>query len=239
MKPFPIKGWIETSLVDWVGKICSVIFLPYCNFRCVYCHNYPLVLSPESLETISFFKILSVLRNYNGWIDGVCVSGGEPTLHNFLPELFYQIKKEGFKTKLDTNGTSPKMLSLLIKERLVDFISMDIKAPLDRKKYSTIVGSPVNLSTIRKSIDILREGDVDYEFRLTVVPCFHSKEDIYQIASQLNGAKRLTLQNFNPTNTLSPYLQKVKPYPKEDLLFMQNEVDKILGLKKETVPQIA
>jgi len=102
----PVKGFIETSFVDWPGKICSVIFFPKCNFRCCYCHNSELVLKHENLEDIDFDSILVRLSDQKKWIDGICISGGEPTLYSELPEVFSIIKKEGFQTKLDTNGNS-------------------------------------------------------------------------------------------------------------------------------------
>ena len=138
-----IKGFIDLSLSDWDGKLCSVIFLPGCNLRCPFCYNSTLVLHPETVETVPFLHVEDYLRKQRSWIDGVCITGGEPTIHKDLPELCSKLKETGFLVKVDTNGTYPKMVKKLIDNGLVDYIAMDIKAPLTVEKYSKATGANV------------------------------------------------------------------------------------------------
>ena len=194
-----VKGFIDVSFVDWDGKVTSVIFLPNCNFRCPFCHNVNLVLNPEKIETIPFEDIEDQLGKHKDWIDGVCVTGGEPTLHKDLPELLSKIKNMGFKVKLDTNGTNPKLLRELLNQDLVDYVAMDIKAPLNVKSYSRIVGVNVDnlLEKIKESIKILMESGIEYEFRTTIVPTLHTLKDIKEICLSLRNCKKFVIQKFD------------------------------------------
>ena len=207
-----IKGFLETSFVDWPGKISSVLFLPHCNLRCPYCHNHELVFHPEQYSTFSLGDILKRLLSFRGWIDGVCLTGGEPTLHADLPFLIQEIKRLGFLVKLDTNGSNPQLLEQLVAEKKVDFVSMDVKAPLDSFRYSRAAGLPVQLKPILESIEILKRGKVDYEFRMTVVPGLHKEDDIQTLGNQLRAGPRFILQNFNPENPLDPSFKDIAPY---------------------------
>jgi pyruvate formate lyase activating enzyme len=222
-----IKGFSEISLLDWPGKLCSVLFLPFCNFRCPYCHNHPLVFHPEQYATVLFEDILSRLHSLRTWIDGVCLTGGEPTLHTDLPLLVREIKQHRFLVKLDTNGSNPQMLENLIQGGEIDFVSMDVKAPLDPFRYSRSVGLPVKLEPILESIEILKRGKVGYEFRMTVVPGLHQEEDIRMLGDQLKGGQRFILQNFNPENPLDPSLRSTVPYDPKVLKKMEREVQTI------------
>ncbi len=230
-----IKGFWETSFVDWPGKIASVIFLPLCNFRCPYCHNYGLVLNPEKYETISMDHILNRLDEFRGWIDGICITGGEPTLHPSLPELVCTFKAKGLLIKLDTNGTNPGIMKKLLRNRLIDYVSMDVKGPLDKTRYSRCAGVPVNLESIKESILLLKGGTLPYEFRTTIVPSLLNEVDIMELARQLAGAKKLTLQNFNPSDPLDARLKGVAPYNDEDLKRLQDKVSEILQDASEEV----
>jgi pyruvate formate lyase activating enzyme len=194
-----LKGFLDVSFVDWDGKVCSVIFLSQCNFRCSFCHNVNLVLFPEKLETIPFEIIEKNLKRQKDWIDGVCITGGEPTLHSSLPELCSKLKKMGFLVKLDTNGTNPTTIKELIDRKLVDYIAMDVKAPITLEKYSkaTNVNTEKLLEKVKKSIQILIESNIDYEFRTTVVPILHTLDDIKQICQSLQGCKKYVLQEFD------------------------------------------
>jgi pyruvate formate lyase activating enzyme len=224
----PIKGFLETSFVDWPGTIASVVFLPFCNFRCPYCHNHDLVTNPESLPDFAPDNILAQLRRFTGWIEGICVTGGEPTLHDSLPALLGQFKERGFQTKLDTNGSNPQMLFFLKERGLIDYVAMDVKAPLSVDLYSRSSGGPVDLSRVVQSIRLLMEGGIPYEFRTTAVPGLHKEEDIYRLARELKGCASLTLQNFSPRNPLRPELRKVVPYPEELLGEIQERVNHII-----------
>jgi len=216
---FNIKGFIKTSLVDWDGKITSVIFLPNCNFRCPFCHNKELVLNPNGFENIPIERIDSFLLENKDFIDGVVITGGEPTLHRNLPELCRHFKEMGLSVKLDTNGSNPEMLKHLIDQKLIDYVAMDIKAPLsDVKKYCNSTGiKDVNIENIKKSIDILKKSDIDFEFRTTVVPTLHTTEDIVEISRFVGQESKLILQNFIPKNTLNDEFTKIKPYETEEL----------------------
>jgi pyruvate formate lyase activating enzyme len=222
-----IKGFLETSFLDWPGKICSVLFLPYCNFRCPYCHNHPLVFHPERYSTIPLEEIFDRLYPLKNWIDGICLTGGEPTLHADLPSLIRQIKQHQFLIKLDTNGSTPQLLEKWIETDEIDFVSMDVKAPLDPFHYSRSIGLPVNLTPILESIEILKRGKVEYEFRMTVVPGLHKEEDIRSLAGQLRVGQRLILQNFNPESPLDPSLKNITPYDPKVLKKIEKEVQEM------------
>jgi pyruvate formate lyase activating enzyme len=223
-----IKGFLETSFVDWPGKVASVIFLPRCNFRCPFCHNHSLVVNPEGYEDIPLTYIMARLAELEGWVDGVCISGGEPAIHPLLPSLIAEIKGLGLLVKLDTNGSRPHVLKALVEEGLVDCVAMDIKAPLDEMSYARAAGAPVDLEKIRESICLLKQGKVEYHFRTTVVPALHKGEDLLHIAHHLSGSSSLTLQNFNPEDPLDQQLKGTSPYPEEWLQEMGERIASIL-----------
>ena len=223
-----IKGFLETSFLDWPGKVCSVLFLPHCNFRCPYCHNHPLVLHPERYASIPLEVVLEQLQSFRGWIDGVCITGGEPTLERNLPHLIHELKGKGFLVKLDTNGSNPQILDTLVKNREIDFVSMDVKAPLDPFSYRRSIGIAIDLELILKSIELLKREEVEYEFRMTVVPGLHGEEDIKRLGEELHAGRRFILQNFNPENPLDPSLRDVTPYDPKVLKAIEREVQGII-----------
>jgi len=211
---------IETSLIDWEGKIVSTLYLPLCNFRCPFCYNCDLILYPENFPNISQRKINNFLLERKDFIDGICMSGGEPTLYPDLPAYFKEIKDKGFLIKLDTNGTNPKLLKNLLDFSLVDYIALDIKSSLDFDNYSKAAGirDKILLEKVKDSIGLIMNSKVDYEFRTTVVPLLHSEEIIMEIARYISGAKKYVLQNFSPLEkTLDPSFQKIKPYSDEKI----------------------
>jgi pyruvate formate lyase activating enzyme len=210
-----IKGYIPSTLLDWEGRIAAIIFLPGCNLRCGYCHARHL-LEALSDESIPLKAVLEGLQAQRGWIDGVVVSGGEPTLHADLPELIRTFRAEGFPVKLDTNGTRPDVLADLIEEGLVDHVAMDIKAPLDHR-YLDVTGAEVDLDAIRASIDLLIGGGVSYEFRTTVCPAYLDEDGIKGVGMAVRGARTLYLQNFRPVNCLDRNLLGVKPYNQDEM----------------------
>lgn len=232
-----IKGLIETSFLDWDGKIVSTLYVPKCNFRCPFCHNYGLIFNPEQYETISFEKLESFLVEHKDFLDGICLTGGEPAIYKDLPDFLKKIKDLGLKCKLDTNGSFPEMLKFVIKKNLVDYIAMDVKAPLD-KRYEKLAGTSVNLDKIKESIKIIMESGINYEFRTTVVPTLLDKNDIIDIAKAIKGCEKFALQQFQSKNTMSKELRKVKPYTvetlKDILKSLENYVKtvKIRGLKE-------
>ena len=214
-----IKGMIETSLLDWDGKIVSTLYTPYCNFRCPYCQNSGLVLNPDQYETIPFEAISDFLISHRSWIDGICLTGGEPCFFADLPEFLKKFRDLKAEIKLDTNGTFPEMLKKVIDMGLVDYVAMDIKAPLtfDAYKKSTGIKSKESFYRVKESINLIIHCGVDYEFRTTVVPGLHGEKDILDIAREIKGTKRYALQNFSNRDTMDPQFQKKVPYKIEEL----------------------
>jgi pyruvate formate lyase activating enzyme len=208
-----IKGVLETSFLDWRGRVCAVLFLGGCNFRCPFCHNHSLVLAPDSCDTLVFREVEQRLAAFRQWLGGICISGGEPTLDPELPDMIRFLKGRGWKVKLDTNGSRPEVLTGLLGNGLLDAVAMDVKAPLIPEKYAACAGLPVDLDQVRQSIRLLTGSGIDHEFRMTVLPRYHSREDIVEWAASLGqGRARLTLQNFNPRTTLDPRLQQEKGF---------------------------
>ena len=216
-----IKGFIPNSLIEWEGKISAVIFLAGCNLRCQYCHARALVLENSTLESIPFEAVCASIVESAGWLDGVVVSGGEPTISEGLEALLENLRRLGVSIKLDTNGTNPRVLERLLRRGLVDYVAMDIKAPLD-ERYDKIAGTEVNIEDIRRSIQLVTTGPHDYEFRTTVCPGLLSKADVVEIASSIRGSRRYVLQQFRPTNPLNRDLERVEPYAPEVLLEFAN-----------------
>lgn len=227
----PIKGFIETSFIDWKGKLSSVIFTGGCNFRCPFCHNRDLVLNHEKIENIPLDYILVTLRKYRNWIEHVVITGGEPTIHESLFQVAGTLKTEGFKVKLDTNGSSPHIIKGLVADGLIDYIAMDVKGPLD--KYKRWCGINVDTERIIESIQFILPGRVDYEFRMTVVPFFHKLEDVYEVAEYLRDAKQFFVQGFRPTNTLNPYFTEIKPFSPQKMEEIKKRVNQILTNKSQ------
>jgi pyruvate formate lyase activating enzyme len=214
----PIKGFVPSSLIEWEGKVASVLFLPGCNFRCPFCHASHLVLAPEKLESIPFEPIACHLRTNGGWMDGVVISGGEPTLHESLTELIRALRSLVPAIKLDTNGSMPHVVERLVAGGLVDCVAMDIKGP--RETYERFIGVPADRQALQASIDFLRDSGIAHEFRTTVVPGLHAVEDIVAIARWLGPRERLVLQQFAPLNCLDRDWSERKPLPREELRSM-------------------
>ncbi|MDE2216129.1 MAG: anaerobic ribonucleoside-triphosphate reductase activating protein [Planctomycetota bacterium] len=213
----PIKGFIENSLIEWEGKIASIIFLPTCNLRCPYCHAPHLVQTPNELESIPIDAVINKVRQNHGWIDGVVVTGGEPTSHKNLDTLLKLLKDIGIMVRLDTNGTNPNILKDLIDRGLLDCVAMDIKAPLLKEKYEQITGVLCNVEDIMKSIHIIMESGIEYEFRTTVCPSQLDGDDIEKIAKAIKGAGRYVIQSFRPNHCLDTKMLRIEPYSVEIL----------------------
>jgi anaerobic ribonucleoside-triphosphate reductase activating protein len=206
-----IKGFLETSFVDWREKICAVLFLPSCNLRCPFCHNHELVLHPEQLSTFPWDYIRQRLTALRSWLDGVCITGGEPTLHPDLPELLFWIQGLGLAVKLDTNGTRPEMLEFLISKNLIDYLAMDIKGPLDQETYGRCAGVRISIPEIKRSMDFILSARVAGEFRTTIVPQWHTPPVLARMALELAKAPKWTHQEFNPSLALDPALRSERP----------------------------
>ncbi|MEM7816442.1 MAG: anaerobic ribonucleoside-triphosphate reductase activating protein [Candidatus Aenigmatarchaeota archaeon] len=195
-----IGGIQRTSLIDYPEKISAIIFTQGCNFRCRYCYNSKLVLPELFEEPIDEKDILSFLDKRKGKIDGVVISGGEPTIHKDLPFFVKKIKEMGFLVKIDTNGTNAKMIEELINKNLVDYIAMDIKAPIE--KYEKITQVSADKNNILKTIEILINSSIEYEFRTTYVKSLLSFDDFIKIGEIIKNAKLYAIQAFLPTKTL-------------------------------------
>lgn len=217
-----IKGFLETSFVDWRGRISAVVFLPGCNFACPYCHNHALATEPETYQSWSLAGVLERLRPFVGWIDGVVVSGGEPTLHPGLAELLGRIRAEGFETKLDTNGYRPDALRRLVESGLVDMVAMDLKAPLEPLAYRRAAGRAVDVERIGQSLDYLKNCGVAHEFRSTIIPAWHGPAELSAMARSVDGCQAWTLQAMNPASAWDkPAMPTCGPYTAEELARLQ------------------
>lgn len=210
------KGIQKTTLIDFPGKVASTLFLPKCNFRCPFCYNSQLVFEKGTGVDIPEKEALQFLEGRKGFLDGVCVTGGEPLLHQDLEGFLSRVKGLGLLTKLDTNGSKPEFLKRLLSKGLLDYIAMDIKAA--PKDYNRAAGIRVDMDAIRESVESIKESGLGYEFRTTVVPGLHSREGMLEIGKWLNGSKRFFLQQFNAgMPLLDKSLEKAKPFTAEEL----------------------
>lgn len=208
-----LKGLQKLSLIDYEPYTCCVIFTAGCNFRCHFCSNRDLVLCPETIPTIPLEEFYQFLTESKKWLDAVCICGGEPTIHKDLPEHIARIKDMGFKVKLDTNGSNPDVVQSLIDAKLIDYCAMDIKAPLSR--YQDIISVPIDTNLIQRSVDLLMQNRIGYEFRTTVVPTLIDERDFEIIGPWLAGAEKYFLQQFSNKSCLKRALEQIGPYPLE------------------------
>ena len=228
------KGFIKTSLIEYPGKIVSVVFTAGCNFRCPFCQNPELVLNPDSLPSVSSKEVVNHLISKKKWLDGLSITGGEPMIHQALSDFIGKVKGEGFLVGIETNGTNPQMLKDLIADKLIDYVALDIKAPLVWEKYKRAAG--INdedlFRKVKESVEVLLElkSDIDYELRTTVVPGLIVEEDILAIARQVKGAKRYVLQQFLPRITLDKQYERLKPYPKNVLEKMRKRAESYVDI---------
>lgn len=231
LKKLEVKGFVSPSFVDWSGRISSVLFLPRCNLRCPFCFNATLVLRPEELPTIPIEEVERLLKKDKGWVDGVVITGGEPTVHEELPDLCRRIKLLGFDVKVDTNGANPNLIEALIEEGLVDYVAMDVKAPLDVGRYSVAAGVDVSelLPKVERTIDLLLNGKIPYEFRTTLVPTIHEERDVGEICKRIRGCRRYVLQNFKVSEGLiDKRLKGVRPFSRAELEAFKRVAERII-----------
>ena len=226
-----IHGITPTSFLDWDGQIVTVLYTSKCNFKCPFCHNWGFMENPDEYPEKDWQKIKEYLKEHDDFIDGVCITGGEPTLESGLENLLIEIKKLNMKVKLDSNGSRPDILKDLVEKGLVDYIAMDFKMPLD-ERYSKATGTEPDIEKIKASIDFLRDSGIAHEFRTTVVPTIHTKEDIVDIAKYLGKDEYLVLQQFNPTNPWDKELKKVKPFTHEEIMDIASACEKHVGKLK-------
>ncbi len=209
-----IGGLQKFSMIDYPGKVSAIVFTTGCNFRCGFCHNPELVQPDQFPEPIPVEEVLSFLESRKGKLDAVSITGGEPTIHADLPDFMATIKEMGYLVKLDSQGTNPAMLEQIIARKLVDYLAMDIKGPLDR--YEEITNMPVNLDDIKRSIKLLMTSGIPYEFRTTIVKEQLSPEDITKLLETIKGAQQYYLQKFIPTKANNPDFLTKTTYSDEE-----------------------
>lgn len=210
-----IKGFQGTSLLDFPGRVASLIFYGGCNLTCPYCHNPSLVLEPNLLEDYSIPSLLDELKRRAAFIDGVVISGGEPTFDKGLLPLLQEIKELGLQVKLDTNGLAPQVLEEAMLRGLVDMVALDLKTGPSR--YCELHSARVDVAQLVKSVRLLLEGEVDYEIRTTCVPGLVDDAEVKEIGALIRGANRWMLQQFVPGNSLAESSRSLTPYDSDKL----------------------
>lgn len=202
------SGLQKTSLIDYPDKVAAVLFTPGCNLRCPYCYNWRIVVNPKP-PFLNEEAAIQILEERKKYVDAVVISGGEPTIHNELPKFLKRLRGYGFAVKLDTNGLNPKVLEECLP--YVDYVALDVKT--SPEKYHLL--GLKDVTALLQTVEMLKRGKVEYEFRTTVVPGIVEEKDITIIGEIVKGAKNYALQQFIPGDTLDKQCQTVKPYPPE------------------------
>ncbi|HPF29737.1 MAG TPA: anaerobic ribonucleoside-triphosphate reductase activating protein [Lachnospiraceae bacterium] len=227
-----IGGYASTTLLDYPGQLACTIFTRGCNYRCPFCQNGSLVLPDKNAESYSESEILEKLERRVGILEGVCITGGEPTLQKDLIPFIRKIKQMGFLVKLDSNGSNPLLLQELIEASLVDCIAMDIKSAPD--SYAAVCGlHSIDLMAVRSSVQLLLNCNIEYEFRTTLVKGLHTSADILGIRDWLAGAKAYYLQSYEESDRILTALQGRKlPFS----AFSKEELRSFLTIVQEKIP---
>ncbi len=216
------------TLIDYPGKLAATVFTVGCSFRCPFCHNPGLVLNSQfTAHNVLEKEFLDFLKKRQGKLEGVCITGGEPTIQPDLVNFIQKIKRLGFLVKLDTNGTRPDVLKKLLDLKLLDFVAMDIKNQL--KKYDQTTGVKGDKERIKLSVDLIRNSRVPYEFRTTVVPGIHMEKDFLAIAEWISGTRNYYLQEYRELKILDPKLKKKTKGKKIDLEKIKTKIEKYFG----------
>lgn len=218
-----VAGFVPTSMLDWPGVVCTTIFVTGCTLRCPYCHN-PELLTGDAPPHM-WQSALSHIAIRRGWIDGVVISGGEPTTDPGLPRLLEDLATRGLPVKLDTNGTRPDVLGRVLADGLVEYVALDVKTFPER--YD-LLGLPGAAEMVAESIDIVRDSGVRHEFRTTVFPPIITSDELPRLASPLTGGDAYVLQQFRPARTLDPDAASVTPVPPEALTRAASECSRYL-----------
>ena len=224
-----IKGFQGTSLLDFPGRIASLMFLGGCNLSCPFCHNPALVKAPEDLPDYPLEPLFEELKQRRAFIDGVVISGGEPTLYPELLPLMQRIKSMGLQVKLDTNGLLPEVLVEVLQQGLVDLVALDLKTAPER--YGELHNRPVDSAALERSVAVLLRDSVACEFRTTCVPGLVREDDIRQLGSLLRGAQSWVLQQFVPYYSLADSCRSLEPYP-------VSRLESFAELAREFVPKV-
>lgn len=219
-----IGGLRRVSFIDYPGRIGAVVFTQGCNFRCPYCHNPELADPARYGPLLDEGEILSFLERRRGKLDAVTLTGGEPSVQPDLDLFLEKIKKMGYLTKLDTNGSNPAVLETLIRRKLVDYVAMDIKGPL--KRYEEIASVQVDLSAIRSSIKLLLASEIEHEFRTTVVRSQLAIDDLRAITKLLGKARSYVLQPFVPTKTIDDSFLSATSYSPDEFAAICKELER-------------
>jgi len=219
-----IKGLQKITLLDFPGKVACTVFTAGCNFRCPFCHNASLVVRPNDVDEISEVDFFNYLEKRKGVLDGVCITGGEPLISAGIEDFIRKIKEKDLSVKLDTNGTFPKKLEMLLSEGLIDYVAMDIKN--SKEKYALTAGTKDFPKEIEESIKIITSKAPDYEFRTTVVRELHTAQDIVKIAEWINGAKHYYLQAYADSGDI--LCEGFSAYTETEMLEILESTRKIL-----------
>ena len=222
-----IAGLNKTTLLDYPGRVAATIFTGGCNFRCPFCHNAGLVLTPSSAESYSEEEVFSFLVKRKNVLQGVCITGGEPTLQDDLKEFIMKIKDLGYAVKLDTNGYRSEVLQSLLEKDLLDYVAMDIKN--SPSKYGFTVGIEADVEKVKASVELLKKSQIDYEFRTTVVKEFHDREDFRAIAEWLKGCPKYFLQQYKESEQMICTSREFHAYEKEEMEVLARDVQSVLG----------
>ena len=232
-----IGGLQKTTLVDFPGTVACTVFTQGCPFRCHYCHNPELVLRDQFVDTLSEREILDFLHERLGKLGGVCITGGEPLMQQDIGQFVSHIKALGFKVKLDTNGFYPDRLKKIIESGDIDYIAMDIKAPLNRYSKVTNVKLQIpnseseKIPAISKSIDLIMKCGIDYEFRTTVAKPLLNTDDLISIGKTIKGAKKYYIQNYVKSKQVNEKL-KLEPFSDKELKEVVEKLKKDIDLVK-------
>ena len=222
-----IGGLEKFSVIDYPGHTCAIVFTIGCNFRCPYCHNPEIVATTHDTVVFDEHEVLAFLESRKGKLDGVTVTGGEPTVQPDLLEFLMLVKEMGYHVKLDSNGTSPEVLKRALHDTVVDYIAMDIKAPFE--KYTTVTIRDVDMEKIKESVAVIKASQIDHEFRTTVVKSLLSKEDIGAIGDIVSGAKRYYLQKFIPTKMNDPLFVNETTYSDAEFAKFRDMIARKVG----------
>ena len=223
MRPdFPVVGFRKLSITDYPGKLCAVLTAPGCNFRCPYCPHEDLIHHYIPMEQTHPEEIRETLYPRIGFLDGICISGGEPTLHRQLPEFLELIKETQSLVKIDTNGSRHMMLRILLDRRLVDYITMKIVARIE--DYPSITGSRIEPEMVLNTIQMIRKSRVPHEFKMTAVPTLNDEKTLLDLAHVLAGSRRFVIKQFNPEKCLDPSYKEIQPYSLKELRQLKDRV---------------
>lgn len=223
-----ITGVRQTSLIDYAGQIVTTLFTQGCNLRCSYCHNSELIDScAEDKSAFNLDDILNFIWGRRELIDGVCITGGEPTLQRGLDDFIAEIKDMELKVKLDTNGTQPQVITQLIKNELLDYIAMDVKGAADNLDFIGLNDEKIESyrQSVKESINLIMNAAIEYEFRTTVVPGIHTKSDIKDITEKIKEADKYYIQNFTANNPLDSKFEETRSFSDDELIEFKKIAD--------------